>query len=200
MKRILRRKTWTSSLTALSCMGLLMGQLPAWAFGPAAGAKVPAASTQPATSISDVSLDKTGHFFGQVVDDQGQARGGIVVVLRQGRREVTRTQTDSRGHFAMANIPAGLYQVDVGSTRTVYRIWTIESAPPGASQQAVLVSSPDQMVRGDHIESAVDQLGAITLALVTTSIASLVVASVTLDKVNHLESSSGSSSGSPASP
>ena len=111
MKRILRRKTWTWSLTALSCMGLLMGQLPAWAFGPAAGAKVPAASTQPATSISDVSLDKTGHFFGQVVDDQGQARGGIVVVLRQGRREVTRTQTDSRGHFAMANIPAGLYQV-----------------------------------------------------------------------------------------
>ena len=129
-----------------------------------------------------------------------EARGGIVVVLRQGRREITRTQTDSRGHFAMANIPAGLYQVDVGSTRTVYRIWTIESAPPGASQQAVLVSSPDQIVRGNHIESAVDQLDAITLALVTTSIASLVVASVTLDKVNHLESSSGSSSGSPASP
>ena len=45
MKRILRRKTWTWSLTALSCMGLLMGQLPAWAFGPAAGAKVPAGST-----------------------------------------------------------------------------------------------------------------------------------------------------------
>ena len=200
MKRILRRKIWTWSLSALSCLGLLMGQLPAWAFGPVPEANKPASSTQPATSIFDVSLDKTGHFSGQVVDDQGQARGGIVVVLRQGRREVARTQTDSRGHFAMANIPTGLYQVDVGSTRTVYRIWTTESAPPGASQQAVLVSSPDQIVRGNHIESAVDQLDAITLALVSTSIASLVVAGVTLDKVNDLVSNSGSSSGSPASP
>ena len=200
MKRILRRKTWTWSLTALSCVGLLMGQLPAWAFGPSPEANKPASGTQPATSISDVALDETGHFAGQVVDDQGQSRGGIMVVLRQGYREVARTQTDSRGHFAMANIPAGLYQVDVGSTRSVYRIWTNESAPPGSRQQVVLVSSPEQIVRGNHIEGAVDQLDAITLALVSTSIASLVVAGITLDKVDDLESNSGSSSGSPASP
>nr|ANO58250.1 hypothetical protein [uncultured Planctomycetota bacterium] len=187
MKRILRRKTWTWSLTALSCVGLLMGQLPAWAFGPSPEANKPASGTQPATSISDVALDETGHFSGQVVDDQGQSRGGIVVVLRQGHREVARTQTDSRGHFAMANIPAGLYQVDVGSTRSVYRIWTNESAPPGSRQQVVLVSSPEQIVRGNHIEGTIDQLDAITLALVSTSIASLVVAGITLDKVDDLE-------------
>ena len=186
MKRIFRRDTWTWSLVTLSCLGMLMGQLPAWAFGPEKPKQQSVPATPTATPIVDITLDVTGQFLGQVVDSQGQPRDGMPVVLRQGQREVARTLTDARGQFALANIPAGLYQVDAGPTRAVYRVWTAESAPPQARHRAVLVAETTPLVRGHHIESAVDQLDAITLAMVASSIATLVIASLTLDKIDDL--------------
>lgn len=186
MKRILRRNTWTWSLVTLSCLGLLMGQLPAWAFGPAQPEQQPVPAARPASPITDVTLDDTGQFLGQIVDAQGQPRGGVLVVLRQGHREVARTLTDTQGQFAVVNVPAGLYQLDVGSTRAVYRVWTAETAPPHASQQAVLVAETEPLVRGHHLESAVDQLDAITLVMVASSIATLVIAGLTYDKLDDL--------------
>ena len=205
MKRVSSRNTWTWSLVTLSCLGLLMGQLPAWALGPAPPGQQPVPTARPATPITDVTLDDTGRFVGQVVDAQGQSRDGVLVVLRQGHRELARTMTDARGHFAMTGIPAGLYQLDAGSTRAVYRVWTAESAPPQARHQAVLVVKTDPLVRGHHVESAVDQLDAITLAMVASSITALVIAGLTLDKIDDLEDQidslcGGGGGGGPASP
>jgi len=202
MKRVFNRSEWTWSLVTLSCLGLLMGQLPAWAFGPAQPNQPPEPHARPATLITDVTLDETGRFVGQVVDGQGQSRDSMLVVLRQGHREVARTLTDSQGRFAMVNIPAGLYQLDAGTTRAVYRIWTAESAPPQARQLAVLVAETDPLVRGQNIESAIDQLDVITLLMVASSVSAVIVASATYDKIDDLEDQIDalSLSGVPASP
>jgi hypothetical protein len=86
----------------------------------------------------------------------------------------------------MANIPAGLYQLDAGSTRAVYRVWNTQAAPPQASHQAVLVAPTDPLVRG-QIESAVDQLDAITLVMVASSVTALIIAGATYNKIDDLE-------------
>ena len=202
MKQVFSRSRWTWSLVTLSCLGLLMGQLPAWAFGPAQPQQSPVPNARPATPIIDVTLDQAGRFVGQVVDGQGQSRDGVLVVLRQGHRQVASALTDSQGRFALANIPAGLYQLEAGTTRAIYRVWTAESAPPQAQQQAVLVAETDLVVRGQGIEAAVDQLDAITLLMVASSISALIVAGVTLDKIDDLEDKidAGSALGAPASP
>jgi hypothetical protein len=184
MKQFFSQSKWTVSLVTFSCLGMLMGQLPAWAFGPSQQA-VPTA--RPATPITDVTLDETGRLVGQVVDDQGQSRDGVLVVLRQGHREIARTLTRDGGHFAMANVPAGLYQLDADSTRAVYRIWNTSAAPPQASDQAVLVAPTDPVVRGQHIESVVDQLDAITLVMVASSVTALIIAGATYNKIDDLE-------------
>jgi len=203
MKQIFSRSKWTVSLVTFSCLGMLMGQLPAWAFGPNPQANPQAVPTaRPATPITDVTLDETGRLVGQVVDDQGQSRDGVLVVLRQGRREIARTLTRDGGHFAMANIPAGLYQLDAGSTRAVYRVWNAQAAPPQASHQAVLVAPTDPLVRGNHIESAVDQLDAITLVMVASSVTALIIAGATYNKIDDLEDQIDAlgSGGLPSSP
>ena len=202
MKRIVNRNTWTWSLGALSCISLMLGQLPAWAFGPPQSQQ-PDSSLQSVLPITDVVLDASGRLVGQIVDQQGNPRDGLVVVLRQGRREVARTVTDSEGRFALSNIPVGLYQLDAGSTRAIYRVWTTQTAPPRSHHQAVLVAETETVVRGNHIEAAVDQLDAITLAMVSSSIAAVTIAGVTLDKVNDLEDKVNALSGgggTPASP
>ena len=205
MKRVFSRSRWTWSLVTLSCLGLLMGQLPAWAFGPAQPQQSPVPNARSATPIIDVTLDQAGRFVGQVVDGQGQSRDGVLVVLRQGHRQVASTLTDSQGRFALANIPAGLYQLEAGTTRAIYRVWTAESAPPQAQQQAVLVAETDLVVRGQGIEAAVDQLDAITLLMVASSISGLIVAGVTLDKIDKIDDLEDqidaiSAAGAPASP
>ena len=202
MKRVFSRSRWTWSLVTLSCLGLLMGQLPAWAFAPAESSQSPVPHARPATPITDVTLDKTGAFIGQVVDGQGQSRDGVLVVLRQGHRELARTMTDARGHFVMPGIPAGLYQLDAGTTRAIYRVWTAESAPPQARQLAVLVAETDLVVRAQTIESAVDQLDVITLLMVASSVGALIVAAVALDHIDDLEDriDAACPPGAPASP
>ena len=80
-------------------------------------------------------------------------------------REVEQTLLES---FLVANESSviyrrrnrGLYQLDAGSTRAIYRVWTIQTAPPQTHHQAVLVAETRTVVRGNHIESAVDQLDA----------------------------------------
>lgn len=203
MKRTVSRNTWTWFLVTLSCISFVMGQLPAWAFGPSQPQQRPDFSLESITPITDVSLDESGRLVGQIVDDQGHPRSGLMVVLRQGRREVARTVTDSEGHFALSNVPVGLYQLDAGSTRAIYRVWTIQTAPPQTHHQVVLVTETGTVVRGNHIESAVDQLDAITLAMVSSSIAAVSIAGVTLDKINDLEDKVDALSGgtgTPASP
>tara|TARA_B100000029_G_scaffold44840_1_gene41343 strand:- start:10 stop:630 length:621 start_codon:yes stop_codon:yes gene_type:complete len=190
MKRIVSRNTWTWSLVTLSCLGMLMGQLPAWALSPQTG---PAPDTtrqstaRPAAAISDIALDASGQLAGQVVDSQGQPVDGVLVVLRQGRRVVARTVSSKDGKFVVANVPAGLYQLDSGATRNHIRVWSSTSAPPQAHGQAVLVSEPGTVVRGHHIEEAIDQLDAVTLAMVATSIAAVAIAGATYDKIDDLE-------------
>ena len=67
----------------------------------------------------------------------------------------------------------------------------------------VLVAETGTVVRGNHIESAVDQLDAITLAMVSSSIAAVSIAGVTLGKIDDLEDKVDALSGgtgTPASP
>ena len=187
MKRIASPNTWAWALALLASLGMTMGQLPAWALGQLQESAERASTTQPTTPIIDVALDNSGRLVGQVVDAQGQPRDGVVVVLRQGRREVARTVTDAQGRFSLVNIQGGFYQLDAGNTRAVYRIWEAQTAPPQTRTLAVLVSDTTPVVRGHHIEAAVDQLDVVTLAMVSTAIAGVAIAGISLDEIHDLQ-------------
>lgn len=202
MQRIASPNTWTWALALLACLGMSMGQLPAWALGQPQESNRQTTASPEATVINDVALDDSGQLVGRVVDAQGQPRDGVLVVLRQGHREVARTTTDARGQFTLANIPGGLYQLDAGSTRAVYRIWDAQLAPPQTRPLAVLVSDATTVVRGHHIEAAVDQLDVVTLAMVSTAIAGVSIAAISLDEIHDLQDTVDSliTDGLPVSP
>ena len=134
MQRIASPNTWTWALALMACLGMSMGQLPAWALGQPQKSDRQTTATPAAIPINDVALDDSGQLVGRVVDAQGQPRDGVLVVLRQGRREVARTTTDARGQFTLLNIPGGLYQLDAGCCQAILDRLAIVGHGDGADQ------------------------------------------------------------------
>lgn len=63
------------------------------------------------SAISGAAQDGgTGSIKGKVRVEQGSAEG-VVVVLRQGEREISRTVAGKKGDFVIARIPPGVYGV-----------------------------------------------------------------------------------------
>jgi hypothetical protein len=132
------------------------------------------------SQIPDVTLT-AGAFSGRVVDHSGTPLEGAEVVIKQGKTEVTRVVTDKKGVFTAKNMKGGVYQVSSGNTDGVFRLWTEKAAPPVAKGQALLVMG-ENGARG--------QFGAIdpTIVLLTAGvIAAVVLAAISLDKINKLE-------------
>lgn len=200
MKRMF---TWKWALATMACLGLLAGQVPAGAFTPSEPTQ-PNQSAPSPQAISDVALDTQGRLSGQVVDEQGQPRTGVVVELRQGSRLAAQAVTDHRGQFSVTGLSGGLYLLTTGSTQQLFRVWTTAAAPPQTRTAIVLVSETRPVVRGNDVIETIDEIDMITLTMVGTSIASLTVALVSLDEIRDLEdqvdSLVGGGGGAPASP
>ena len=51
----------------------------------------------------------TGGIKGKVRDENGNGASGVVVILRQGERELTRVETNGKGEFSLAGLEPGAY-------------------------------------------------------------------------------------------
>jgi hypothetical protein len=143
----------------------------------------PAAAQRPQKSqIPDVSLTAGGVFSGRVIDHAMNPLEGAEVVVKQGKNEIARTVTDSKGQFTVQNMKGGVYQVTSGNTDGVFRVWTERTAPPVAKQQQALLVLGENGARG--------QFGAIdpTIVLLTAGvIAAVVLSAIAVDKINSVQ-------------
>ena len=141
----------------------------------------PQANAPAKSKIPDVSLAAGGVFSGRVVDHSGTPLEGAEVVVKQGKKEISRTMTDKNGIFAVKEMKGGVYQVSSGNTDGVFRIWTEKTAPPIAKGQALLVMG-ENGARG--------QFGAIdpTIVLLTAGvIAAVVLAAIAVNKIDDVQ-------------
>lgn len=127
---------------ALACVGLLM---------PQGAIAAPVAPQQVAKKVvsQDVALRKGGVFVGQLVDAQGKALAGSEVALIHGKDIVVRTKTDKNGVFAAKGLRGGEYRVAAAGGQTNYRLWAPKTAPPAASNGALIVTG-DAVVNGQY--------------------------------------------------
>lgn len=111
---------------ALSCLSMIMPHAAL-----AAGADK--------SDIVDVALRDSGTLVGQVFTAEGAPLGGAKVIIAQNGKPLVRTLTDENGLYAVRGLQGGMYQVAVGKTVGSYRVWTMGTAPPSATQGALLV-------------------------------------------------------------
>jgi len=129
-----RNKLFRAQITALVCVGLLLSQ------------SVVLADNIPQAKVTDVALTAGGTLTGQVVDQQGIAKAGVQVAVRQGRQTLA-TVTDHAGFFRLSGLRGGTCQVMAGQRQAAYRVWAVNTAPPIA-QSSVMLVSRDWLVRG----------------------------------------------------
>jgi hypothetical protein len=106
-----------------------------------------ALAIEPANGAKDVALRPGGVLVGQVIDQQGVARPGSVVSIQHDEQEVVRTTTDANGIFAAQGLRGGQYQIVTHDGQSFCRLWAADTAPPAASDAAVVVSG-QEVVRG----------------------------------------------------
>ncbi len=124
------------SVVALASVGLLVPQL--------ALAAKPVASN---SIVKDVALQNGGVLRGYVVDAQGKGLEREAVRVAANGTVVATSSTDANGHFAVAGLSTGVYQVQTATTSDTYRVWDANVAPPAAMQGAMLVDN-SETVRG----------------------------------------------------
>ena len=121
-----------------------------------------AASPVTNPKVIDVALRGQSELHGRVLDTEGNAASGTVVVLTDAKNvPLVRTVADENGRFAFAQVPAGQTVLYAGQTQTHMRAWAAQTAPPTA-QQEVVINQADPTVRGQF--SGVDRRSATILA------------------------------------
>ena len=120
------------SAVVLACLGLLVPSVhAAGPGGPVSAGAV--ASAKPAVAAADVVLDGQGGLQGVVVDTHGAPRGGVAVVLSQGKRALAQCKTDGTGRFRVAGLRGGVYLLQADGQGKFVRAWTAKVAPPDGS-------------------------------------------------------------------
>ena len=125
------------------CLSLLLLAACAAAVHPV-HAETPAAS---ASGVVDLVLSADGRAHGWLLDSQGQAVEGAIVILRQGRSDVLKTMTDQTGQYELTGITSGTYQLQAGNQGRVIRVWDAATAPPAARPHLTLVCEAS-VIRG----------------------------------------------------
>lgn len=97
-------------------------------------------------AIQDISLNQHGRMVGSLVDAQGRPISNKEVVVHQGRKEVAKAVTNTKGQFEVAGLKGGVYEVTSERGTSTYRVWTAEAAPK-ASRSTALVVAGQQTVR-----------------------------------------------------
>lgn len=129
-------RTVRAAVVAMTCFGFLSADV-ARAAGPAIA------------KVRDVALQSAGVLHGQVVDAQGVPQAQAEVVAVQNGKTLAVAQTDAAGHFALADMSGGVYELQTASNTDVYRLWAPRTAPP-AAQDSVLLVSDQNVVLGQQ--------------------------------------------------
>jgi hypothetical protein len=127
--------------------------------------RAPTAPIAPA--VSDLALGPQGTLKGQVVDGQGRGLDGASVSIRQDGQEVAKTLTNRDGFFSATNLRGGTYEIVTGQSRSAYRVWTAQMAPPAARDQALIVAQAP-LVRGQYMGPNPALLAALALGITAT--------------------------------
>ena len=131
---------WTRIIgSTLACFGMLLPIGVLRAERPSEPFRAGSAAPQ----IRDVALAADGSMRGRVVSLEGIGQGEAVVVASQAGREVARTTTDKTGYFSLAVSRGGVYEVQAGSQVSLFRLWAARTAPPTASDAALIVVGED---------------------------------------------------------
>ncbi|MEX2093513.1 MAG: carboxypeptidase-like regulatory domain-containing protein [Pirellulales bacterium] len=126
-------KNFQTILAAVACVGIVCP--------PAALA------AEPAGAAKDVALRPGGVLVGQVIDQQGAVQVGSEISIQHDQQEVVRTKTDANGIFAAQGLRGGQYQIIAQDGQSFCRLWAADTAPPAASDAAVIVTG-QEVVRG----------------------------------------------------
>lgn len=166
---------------SLATIGMMLPQAPLLADSPAA--KSSAGKAAQANRIPDLVLTEGGTMSGRVVDHSGQVIEGAKVVLKQGKKEIGQTVTNSEGVYSFKHVKGGVYQVTSGNTDGIFRVWSEKAAPPTAKEHALLVMG-ENGARGQF--GSVDP----TLVLLTAGVITAVVLSaIAVSDLNSLQQS-----------
>ncbi|HAB12002.1 MAG TPA: hypothetical protein DCE47_09955 [Planctomycetaceae bacterium] len=158
----------------------------------------------PPVRILDIQLGSGGTLSGRVRDEQGRPLAGLTVVVSRARHVVARVKTDELGDYRVTGLVGGVYCVRAGSSVTIGRLWTTDSAPPRSRQRLNLAAGAGVEVRGQNGEASVDDrfdpihrfgldgrggLDSFEITLLTTSMISLTLSAVMLSRIDELQDS-----------
>jgi hypothetical protein len=147
--------------------------------------------------IRDVELSADGTLYGQVVTTEGHSVDEAVVELRFDGQSVASTASATNGTFAITGVRGGVHQLAVGGTNATVRLWQNGTAPKGAVA-GIVVAGSETVVRGQSYDpytencntcppgSGFGLIDVVTLAMLGTSVAALVIAIDNNDKIDDL--------------
>jgi len=146
------------TVVSMTCVGLLTAQV--------AQAAIPV--------VRDIALQPSGTLQGQVLDTQGAPQAGVPVAVAQDGQVIATAKTDQQGRFQLADLRAGVYELQTPMGSSVYRLWAPRTAPPSA-QDGILLVNGDNVVRGFNTEA-----GLIGLAANPWTLAAIVTAAIAI--------------------
>ena len=107
-----------------------------------------AANPNSKIDVVDVALQENNELHGRVINAEGQAVSGSIVVLTDSQNApLVRTVADEDGRFAFSQVPTGTAVLYTEQSQTPVRTWAADTAPPVA-QQEVLLHENGPTVRG----------------------------------------------------
>lgn len=136
-------------LAFLATTGLLIPSKPVDAGEPSVPERPPGVSGRHAAEVRDVRLDGSGSLRGIVIGPNGQYMPHQTVVLRLNNQELARTETNDGGRFELPHLRGGVYELSVGDSYHVYRVWQANAAPPISVPEVTLLA-PGTVQRGQR--------------------------------------------------
>ena len=136
-----------STLTALACTGIVLPQPAVFAAPPTQDASQNKSESTTAPKILDVSLDNDGVLHGTIMSVRSIRAVDADVIVKQGKRIVAKTKTNSEGGFSVPKLRGGVYQIEAEKSVASVRVWTNGTAPQKAKSHALLLTGRIQSNR-----------------------------------------------------
>ena len=95
----------------------------------------------------DIALYENGQMQGKVVNRAGVAVAFVPIILHQSGALVAQMETDRDGMFRIENLRGGVYALQAGNAKRLYRVWAPGTAPPAADRSALVIVN-EEITRG----------------------------------------------------